>query len=181
MRLDPKYFNTFLAIVAVIAALFIAYYTISSQQNRQVDFKERIKQQDSLRTVYWSLVEDSDSLRISDFDDRYVVLNFWSGWSGNSIEAHRKLATLKQEYDERVVIIAAAVGLRREEAISYIRKQSFPFYHVAGSQQFSSFGVPGVPAYLLYTPADTLGYVSLGTLNDNQIDSLRAVIDGKTN
>lgn len=177
MRLDPKYFNTFLAIVAVIAALFIAYFTISSQQNKRSDFKERITQQDSLQTVFWPRVEVSDSLKITDFSDRFVLLHFWSNWSDASINNHRQLTRLKQEYGEQLAVIAAAVGLREEEALSYVKEHDFPFYHVAGSQQFSSFNIPGVPANLLYAPDGRLEYVSLGALDEIQFDSLRVVID----
>src|SRR5690625_4448621 len=150
MRLDPKYLNPFLAIVAVIAASVIAYATIRNSYNKQSDFKEQIVRQDSLQTVSWIQTEASDSISISDFDNRFVLLQFWSGWSDASVDAHRNLVDLKGEYGNRLAILAASVGLRKEEALSYIGKHKFPFYHVAGSRQFSSFNIPGVPAYFLY-------------------------------
>lgn len=179
MRLDPKYFNTFLAVVAVIAALFIAYFTVSSQQNKRSDFRERIVQQDSLQTVVWPVVETSESISIADFNDRFVLLHFWSNWSDRSIGAHRQLAKLKREHGERLTVVAAAVGLQKEEALSYAREHEFPFHHVAGSQQFSAFQIPGVPTYLLYAPEGTLEFVLTGSMDEVQFDSLRTIIDGK--
>ncbi|WP_372638510.1 TlpA family protein disulfide reductase [Fodinibius sp.] len=179
MRLDPKYFNTFLAVVAVIAASFIAYFTISSQQNKRSDFKERIMQQDSLQTVAWPLVDTSESISITDFSDRFVLLHFWSNWSDRSIHAHRRLAKLKKEYGERLAVIAAAVGLQKEEALSYAREHEYPFYHVAGSQQFSAFHIPGVPTYLLYTPEGTLEFVLTGSMDEVKFDSLRTIMDDR--
>lgn len=179
MRLDPKYFNTFLAVVAVIAVLFITYFTISSQQNKRSDFKKRIVQQDSLQTVYWPLVETSERIRIADFSDRFVLLHFWSNWSDASIDAHQRLTKLKREYGEHLAVIAAAVGLQKKEVLSYAREHDFPFHYVAGSQQFSAFNVPGVPTSLLYAPEGALEFVLPGVLNKVQYDSLRAIIDGK--
>ncbi|SHE45264.1 Thiol-disulfide isomerase or thioredoxin [Fodinibius roseus] len=179
MRLDPKYFNTFLAVVAVVAALFIAYFTVSSQLDKRSEFKERIVQQDSLQTVTWPLVESSESISIADFSDRFVLLHFWSNWSERSVEAHRQLAKLKREYGGRLTVIAAAVGLRREEALSYASEHGFPFYHVAGSRLFSAFQIPGVPAYLLYAPEGRLEFVLTGSMDEVQFDSLRTIMDGK--
>ncbi|SMO68820.1 TlpA family protein disulfide reductase [Fodinibius sediminis] len=178
MKIDPKYFNSFLGVVAIIAALLIAYYTVSSQQDKRKAFKERIMQQDSLQTVSWPMVQRQDSLRIADFKGHHVLIHFWSNWSDASISAHQKLATLKGKQGKALSVIAAAVGLRKQEALSYINKHEFPFYHVAGSKQFSSFGIPGVPAYLLYTPAGRLRYVSLGILDDVKVDSISNIING---
>lgn len=179
MRLDPKYFNTFLAITAVAAASFIAYFTISSQQNKRSDFKARIAQQDSLQSVVWPMVQTPESISIADFSGRFVLLHFWSNWSDTSINAHRQLTKLKKEYGEQLTVIAAAVGLQKEEALTYAKKHEFPFYHVAGSRQFSAFHIPGVPTYLLYAPEGTLEFVFTGSLDEVQFDSLRAILDGK--
>lgn len=177
MRLDPKYFNTFLAIIAGIAVLAIIFFTINTQQDKRAAFKERMKQQDSLQTVTWPRVTHSDSLQITDFDTQFVLLQFWSNWSDASAEEHKKIAALKQQMGGRLAIISAIVGLQKEEAVTYVRKHDFPFYYVAGSRQFSSFQVPGLPTYLLFEPNGELGFISLGTLQQPQLDSLKMVID----
>lgn len=179
MQLDPKYFNKFLAIVAVLAALLIAFFTLNSQQDRRTRFKKEIVQQDSLRTISWLQVGREDSLAIADFNNRFVLLNFWSHWSDPSTADHQKLAGLHRQYRD-LVIISALVGFRKEEAQTYIQSHSFPFRYVAGSQQFSDFGVPGLPAYLLYRPGGKLEYVSLGTLDKVALDSLRTLLDNGT-
>jgi thiol-disulfide isomerase/thioredoxin len=176
MRLDPKYFNTFLAVVAVIAALVIIFFTINTQQNKRAAFKDRIMKQDSLQTVRWTQVTTSDSLRISDFDSSFVLLQFWSNWSDTSIEEQQTIAAMKQQLGEQLAVISAIVGLRKEEAITYVQEHDFPFNYVAGSRQFSSFQVPGLPAYVLFKPGGEIGFVSLGTLQQQKVDSLKKVI-----
>ena len=177
MKLDPKYFNTFLAIVAVLAAILIAFFTISSQEGKQKAFKKRIVKQDSLKTVSWPRVKQQDSLKISDFKDQYVLLQFWTNWSDGAVNEHQNLKEIQKKYNNDLTIISAIVGLEKEEAVTYIKKHDFPFQFVAGSQQFGAFGVPGLPAYLLYNRNQDLVYISLGELDKAQSDSLRKVVE----
>lgn len=173
MKIDPKYFNTFLLIVAVIAAGIIAYVTFQSRSSERAAFRERMVGQDSLRTVYWPVIEGDDSLRVSDLRGKVVVLDFWSNWSDASLQSHRELAKLRKAYPDSLEVIAAAVGLRKEEAISYIEKWDFPFRFVAGSRHFSAFGIPGLPAQIIFDPNSELSQVYLGYRNDSRYDSLR--------
>ena len=177
MKLDQKYFNTFLAVVAVLAAVLIAYFTISSQGDKQEAFKQRMMQQDSLKTVPLPRVEQPDSLKISDFNHRYVLLQFWTNWSDGAVEEHHKLTEIQKEYARDLTVVTAIVGLEKKEALSYIKQHDFPFQYVAGSQEFGAFGVPGLPAYLLYNLDQDLAYISLGELDKAQTDSLRRVIE----
>ncbi|MCW9707155.1 TlpA family protein disulfide reductase [Fodinibius salsisoli] len=176
MRLDPKYFNTFLAVVAVIAALAIIYLTINTQQDKRRAFNKQMMQQDLLQTVGWKRVGQPDSLRISSFDSSFVLLQFWSNWSDTSAEEHQKLSTLKEEAGSKLAIFSAIVGLQKEEATTYIEEHNYPFHYVAGSRQFSSFQVPGLPAYLLFQPGGKVRFVSLGSLEKTHLDSLKTMI-----
>ncbi len=177
MRIDPKYFNPFLIVLAIVGALLIAYFTISSPLNREAAFREQIVKQDSLQTTSWLQVETSDSLKISDFSGQYVMLYFWSQWSGSSEDGHQKVAELKNSFSNDLEVISAMVGLREKEALAFIDENDFPFYFVAGSQQFSAFGVPGLPAYLLYNPDGKIQFISLGILNEAEMDSLNTIIN----
>jgi len=176
MQIDPKYFNRFLVIVASVAVLLIIFFTFNNQMSDKSNFKKRIFAQDSLQNVYWYDAEDDDSLRVSDFKGKYVVLDFWANWSDESLEYHKKLASIKNESSQRLEVIAAAVGLRRKQVISYMNKHSFPFHFVAGSRHFSNFGVPGLPAQLIYNPDGRLQSVFLGFPSKSQFDSLRTLV-----
>lgn len=180
MRLDPKYFNTFLVIVAIIAAGLIAFFTLSNRSDERADFTKRMMTQDSLKTVWWPKVESEDSLRVSDFKGQVVVLDLWSNWSDASLESHRELSAIQQQYPDSLMVIAAAVGLQKKEAISYMGKHKFPFQFVAGSQHFSSFHIPGLPAQMIYNSEGDIKHVFLGYSGESQYDSLRALItDGR--
>ncbi|HLR26390.1 MAG TPA: hypothetical protein VK112_11025 [Fodinibius sp.] len=178
MKLDPKYFNSFLAVVAVVAAAIIIFFTINSQESKRAAFKRRIVQQDSLKAVPWTTIESSDSLRIEDFKDQYVLLQFWSNWMDNPELIHRKLVKLQDASKAKLAILSAMVGFKREEAVGYVEQQNLPIAFVVGSTQFSSFGVPGVPAYLLFSPENEISFISFGELNKSQLDSLRSLVAG---
>lgn len=176
MRIDPKYFNLFLGICAVLAAGLIAFFTLSNRSMEKENFRERMFGQDSLQKVNWAAVQTADTIRITDFRGQFVVLDFWANWSDGSAESHKKLVSIKNEFSDTLQVIAAAVGLQKDEVESYIQKHKFPFHFVAGSQHFSGFRVPGLPAQLIYNPEGQLETVSLGYPDDSQYDSLRALI-----
>ncbi|MDZ7680565.1 MAG: TlpA disulfide reductase family protein [Fodinibius sp.] len=176
MRIDPKYFNVFLVIVAVIAAVLIAVFTMSNRSAEKSAFKERMFQQDSLQTLPWPNVESADSLRISDFQGDVVVLDFWASWSDASLQSHRQLAELKNQYPDTLQVLAASVSLQKAEVSQYIKQHQFPFHFVAGSRYFSDLKIPGLPAQLIYRPDGELQHVFLGYPGPSQYDSLRAMI-----
>lgn len=177
MRIDPKYFNHFLAVVAVVAVILITFFTINSRQNQKAAFKKHIFAQDSLKTVLWSSVESTDSVRISDFKGRFVVLDFWANWSGASLASQKELAKLKRAFPDTLKVIAASVGHSPETVHTYIQKHPFPFLFVNGSHYFMKFGIPGVPAQFVFNPAGDLQSVFLGYPDDSQYDSLRILIN----
>ncbi len=176
MRIDPKYFNTFLFIVALVAACLIAYFIISNRSAEKSEFKQRMFAQDSLQTTWWNEVQTNDSLRVTDFEGAYIVLDLWSNWSDASLNSHTELAKIKQEYPDKLEVMAAAVGLQKQEVEEYIQKHNFPFHYVAGSKQFSEFNMPGLPVQFIYDPKLDLQQVFLGYSDDSQYDSLRVLI-----
>jgi len=177
MRLDPKYFNVFLLIVAICAAILIAFFILNNRSTGEAAFKEQMFANDSLQTVYWRNVQGDDSLRIADFRGDFVVLNFWANWSDVSLKSQKRLAQLQTQHADTLEVIAAAVGLTKQEATQYIADHDFPFHFVAGSRQFSDFSVPGLPAQLIYNPDGKLQRIFLGYQNQSQYDSLRALIE----
>jgi hypothetical protein len=179
MRIDPKYFNVFLVIVAVIAASLIAYFTMSNRTAEKAAFKDRMFAQDSLKTVWWQKVQSPDSLRITDFQGQFVVVDLWSNWSDASLESHQSLAEIHRQYPDTLTVLAAAVGMQEKEVLDYINKNRFPFHFVAGSKHFSDFYVPGLPAQMIYNPKGNLEQIFLGYSGESQYDSLKTLIHGR--
>jgi hypothetical protein len=176
MRIDPKYFNTFLLIVAVVAASLIAYFIVSNRVAEKSDFKQRMFAQDSLQMTWWNNVQSGDSVKVADYEGTYIVLDLWSNWSDASLRSHTELAKIKGQYPDEVQVLAAAVGLQKKEVEQYIQEHQFPFHFVAGSRQFSEFNMPGLPVQFVYDRQLDLRHVFLGYSDDSQYDSLRVLI-----
>lgn len=177
MRINPKYFNVFLAIVAVIAAVIIALYTYSNLTGDERIFKERMMAQDSLQTVYWQSIENGDSLRIDDYRGNFVVLDFWTEHSNASIASQKELVKVKTQYSDTLTVLAAAVGHQKQEVLDYIGEHQYPFVFVAGSKHFSAFNVPAIPAQLVFEPDGNIHSIFIGYRSSAQYDSLRAIIE----
>lgn len=179
MQIDPKHFNTFLLIVALASAALIAYFIISNRSAEKANFAKRMFAQDSLQTVWWPDVQTEDSVQISQFEGQVVVLDLWSDWSDASLKSHTELARIQRQNSDRLQVVAAAVGLRKEEIANYMDKHQFPFHFVAGSHHFSSFNIPGLPAQFVYDSDIDLKHVFLGYTDDSQYDSLRVLLENE--
>lgn len=162
MRIDPKYFNKFVLLLAVVAALLIVFFTLFNQAGREQAFRRNVEQADSLRLGALPVLFETDSLRSAEFEDRFVVLNFWASWAPNVEREHRHLQQLKREYDDQLVVIAAAVEDTKEDVRNYMRKHTYPFRFVDGNKLFRDLNVPGIPAQIVYRPDGSLLFMNVG-------------------
>lgn len=176
MKLDPKYFPPFLIVMALVAALLITYFTVTSQQGQRESFREYAFQQDSLQTAYMPVWEGEDSLGVESFPNRYVILDFWATWSNFSEEIHSELQALADEYPNRVVIVAAVVKDRPADVNDYINRHDYPFRFVNGTLVFNRFRIPGLPTQFVFNPSGKLLNVHFGMPEENRYDSLRTLL-----
>jgi thiol-disulfide isomerase/thioredoxin len=176
MRLDNKYFVPFIVVAALVTAVLIAYFTVSSQMSLRTSFRHRILVQDTLRHEAFPVLDGSDSLKVTDFNGKYVVLDFWATWSNFSQDSHEQLAQLASANPEDVEVLAAVVEDKRQEVSNYIRLNDFPFRFVNGTAVFNKYRVPGLPTQLVYSPDGELVSIFFGYSDSTQYDSLRTLI-----
>lgn len=177
MKLDQKYFVPFLAVMAIVTALLITFFTVSSQQGQREAFREAIMQQDSLRNETLHELGNSDSLSVSSISDKYVVLDFWATWSNFSLEIHRELAQLVQDYPGKIEIIAAVVQDQPDKITSYMERHNFPFHFVNGTAIFNKYQVPGMPTEIIYNPEGVIQDVYFGYSDTTQFNRLRTLLE----
>lgn len=180
MKLDQKYFIPFLAVVAIVTALLITFFTISSQKGQREVFRNYILKQDSLSTEQMPQLKESDSLSVSDFPNKFVVLDFWATWSNFSEDAHYQLDELVRQYPDTLEIIAAVVEDQKEKIDAYIGRHNFPFHYVDGTTVFNKYNIPGMPTEIVYSPDGRIIDIFFGYSDSTQYDSLRTLLsDGK--
>lgn len=179
MRIDPKYFNTFLIIAAVVAAIIIVWGTFSYRSNQRELFSQRIGQTDSLAYIAFPRFFGEDSLRILEFEGSYVLLDLWAGWSDPSIVSHKHLEQLRRDVSDTLRVIAASVRENPESVREYRRRTGYPFTFVDGTGFFNRMDVPGIPTQLLFDPEGRVLGTFLGYTDSTRYDSLRSMIQPK--
>lgn len=171
MRLDPKFFNKFIAICAIITFVAIIFFTIRHSQSQVRDFKSNIEsvQPDTLSFYSYSI---PDSLYLSELKGAPAVIQFWSTWSGRSHTVNLILEEFKTEYPEMSVLAAV---VRDDEALvrEYIANNSFPFLFVDGTDFFHNVSAPGVPSQIFIN--------SEGKLTDYHIGDNEKAVREKLN
>lgn len=160
MRLDPKFFNLFIAICAAITLVAIIFFTVRYSQKQVHDFRENMEAV-QLDTLSFKSYTDPDSLRLSDLSGNPVVIQFWSTWSGKSQATNRFLNNYHQN-NPNLQIIAAVV--RDDESLikEYILNHTFPFRFVEGTALYQTVFVPGIPSQILIKPNGELFDTHIG-------------------
>lgn len=147
MKLDPKYFNLFIACCTIVALLLIAYGTIAYHQKQEKRFLDNVGQTD-LDSYFLPSMTEQDSLGLSSFEGAPVVIHFWSTWSRKSQNVHSLLHELVEMYPE-LTILAAAIRDDDELVQDYIRQNRHPFIYVNGTPLYHDLQVPGLPSQIL--------------------------------
>ncbi|NBB77228.1 MAG: hypothetical protein GVY02_07605 [Bacteroidetes bacterium] len=174
MRIDPKYFNRFMIVVAVISLVIIAYSTVRYFQVQIDEFEQNISGMQA-DTLGFSSFQSPDSLRLDQFSGTDLVIHFWATWSNRSDEVNRLLYDFSEEHDSLTVILAA-VRDSEEEVESYISMHDYPFHYVDGTELFQKIMAPGIPTQLFFDNRGELQGYHVGDELDeieNELDRLK--------
>lgn len=148
MRLDPKYFNIFIVVLAFLTVMVIIYGTISYTQNQAYDFRDTVADVPLDTLSFKTFEHEADSIRLTEFQESPVIIQFWSTWSGKSLAINSFLDEYKLA-NPQLVVLAAAV--RDDESLirNHITSENRDFIYVEGTPFFQDLLVPGVPSQIL--------------------------------
>jgi len=154
MRIDPKYFNRFIAVCAVITAIVIVYSTIRYFDRQVSDFEQNASE---IRTDTLSFRSFSgqDSLRLNQVPPSPTIIHFWSTCSDKSLLVGKFLKSYKKEETE-LNIIAAAVRDGDKKILEFIEKQQADFHFVEGTDLYQTLLAPGLPTQLFLDSSRTI-------------------------
>lgn len=147
MRLDPKYFNLFIGICALLTLIIIIWGTINYSQKQEREFRQNISEVET-DTLSFHSYSSADSLKIGEVTGKPIIIQFWSTWSGKSMKIHSFLDEYQAENPE-LMVVAASVKDAEELIKEYINEQNHNFYYVEGTRFFQELLVPGVPSFIL--------------------------------
>lgn len=174
MRLDPKYFNLFMVICAILTLLVIVYGTVNYSNNQILEFENQIEEV-RLDTLVFESYPDGEILSMQSQLGRPVLIHFWSTWSGKSIGMNEQLHHY-QSQNSSLQVIAAVVKDGDEQVLNYIHENSFEFKYVNGTDFFQNLQVPGVPSQILIDENGTLFYVQVGNDMENLLSELDRMV-----
>src|SRR5690554_3746152 len=144
MKIDPIYFNRFIAGTALLTAVIIVFSTIRYSQKQTADFKQTISEVSFADILFQDV--NGDSLNIPEITNgRPAVISFWSTWSEKSHEVNLFFEEYQQDNPD-IIIVAASV--RDDDSLirNYISEHQFSFKYINGTDFFQEKLFPGLPA-----------------------------------
>ncbi|SCZ81704.1 TlpA family protein disulfide reductase [Acidaminobacter hydrogenoformans] len=106
---------------------------------------------------------DGNIVSISDFEEKYVLINFWATWCTYCDQEMPDLQKLQDNYGDELVVILVNVQEKEEEVGAYLEKRGLSMLTVLDQKGEVSgmYGVTGMPSSYFVTPDQrVIGYVA---------------------
>lgn len=95
--------------------------------------------------------DKGDSINLSDFKGKNIVLIFWASWCGPCLKEMPEIIKFYEQYkDSNLVFIAISLDDKKQSWLAAIKKYSIPFINVSDIKGWANepaliYGVSGVP------------------------------------
>lgn len=150
MTQDLTLFNRVLFGMGVLALGLIAIFSFRYAQNQRTTVTDFVAADSLIDRRWFQNLDGTDSLQLSSYKGREVLLVFWASWSDRSLEVLEQLDASQSIHSDSIVIVAAAVKDNGEEARAYIQSTSYPFNFVEGTIHYLDLRLPGVPSAIRF-------------------------------
>lgn len=120
---------------------------------------------------------DGDAIKLSDYQGKVVVIDFWATWCPPCREAIPQLSTLAEKYEGKDVVVLGASSESLEKVESFWFKHQ-PAYTaiIVDESVFRSYGVRGIPTLCIVDQKGAIRYQEAGFRPDMKV-KLAEVID----
>ena len=98
---------------------------------------------------------DGNTKHLSDYLDKYLLLDFWSSGCGPCIMALPEMKEISETYNEKLIIVSISLDtdVRWKEAL---KKHDMPWVNIRDPKAYgglaANYGVNGIPSYVVISP-----------------------------
>lgn len=150
MAQDLTLFNRVLFGIGVLTLGLIAIFSFRYAQNQRTTVTDFVAADSLIDRRWFQNLDGTDSLQLSSYKGREVLLVFWASWSERSLDVLEQLDASVAASSDSMVIVAAAVKDNGDEARNYIQAANHPFTFVEGTVHYLDLRIPGVPSAIRF-------------------------------
>lgn len=106
---------------------------------------------------------DGNAVSISDFEGKYVLINFWATWCTYCDQEMPDLQKLQDAYGDELVVLLVNVQEKEDDIRAYLEKRKLSMLTVQDikGEVSGMYGVTGMPSSYFVTPDQrVIGYVA---------------------
>lgn len=129
---------------------------------------------------------EGKTLKLSDFQGRPVLLNFWASWCGPCASEMPAIQAAWEQHGQDVAFVIVNMtdmgGETEQTARAFLAdaSYSFPVYFDKGSSAATAFGVTSIPqTYLINSNGEIIG-AYMGAMSESVLDEGIAMLTGDT-
>lgn len=150
MAQDLTKFNRVIFGIGALAVGLIAIFSFRYANNQRLTVTDFVAADSLIDKRWFQNLDGTDSLQLSSYKGREVLLVFWASWSERSTDVLDELDQKLGQSSDSLVVIAATVKDNGVEARTYIRDSGRSFQFVDGTIHYLDLRLPGVPSAIRF-------------------------------
>jgi hypothetical protein len=170
MAQDLTLFNRVLFGIGILAIGLIIIFSFRYAENQRDIMTDFVAADSLIHQRWFQNLDGTDSLQLSSYQGREVILVFWASWSDKSLEVLAQLDSIKTMRGDSVAVVAASVKDNGAEARAYINGSNHNFDFVDGTVHYLDLRLPGVPSAIRFNRDTKPVQILVG---ESQLSSLR--------
>jgi hypothetical protein len=175
MRIDPKYFNKFMLIVAFICVIAIIYFNFYYQQRQLVLIDERIGDGSVLVETTFSELDGEGEVGLPELVGDKKMIIFWAPWSERAVEL---AGLLQNELQGRPVSVISAVVRDTPESVQNLGLLTMGnVRHADGTPVYNNLRIPGIPAIFIFDSENRMIHYRIGYRESRDYEELISVLN----
>lgn len=127
--------------------------------------------------------QEEQTFTPSDFEGRYLLIDFWATWCGPCIEEFPNLRSAYRRYDrDDFAILSVSLDAKRENVTGFLKERKLPWQHAFAEGTFESpiaeqFQVTGLPKPVLIGPDGRIEAVGTDLRGERLFETLKRKIE----